>query len=75
MENQHEKIDGYRDFEQGTIDVINEIKSMERQVADYWRALVSEDDADKRELALARTHFEDAFMHLVKAVAKPVSPW
>ena len=75
MENQHEKISGYRDFDQGTVDVINEIKSLEWQVALYWNALSSEDNADKRELALARTHFEDAFMHFVKAVAKPVSPW
>ncbi len=29
----------------------------------------------QRQLALARTHFEDGFMHLVRAVARPTSPW
>lgn len=28
-----------------------------------------------RQIALARTHFEEGFMHLVRAVARPVSPW
>jgi len=75
MENQHQKISGYRDFDQETVDVINDIKSLEQGVAEEWHALAGKGDADMRELALARTHFEDAFMHLVKAVAKPVSPW
>jgi hypothetical protein len=74
MDNQHKKIDGYRDFDQDTADVINEIKSLERDVASLWR-LTGNTDADKRELALAKTHFEDAFMHFVKAVAKPDTPW
>lgn len=73
MENN--KINGYRELDENAVDTINQIKSFEREIASYWRLLVSEDDADKRELALARTHFEDAFMHLVKAVAKPVSVW
>ncbi len=76
MDNQHKKIDGYRDFDQETVDVINDIKSLEREVASYWRLLADlNKDTDKRELALAKTHFEDAFMHFVKAVAKPVTPW
>lgn len=72
MEN---KIDGYRELDNAALETINDIKSIEREVASQWRLLVSEDNADKRELALARTHFEDAFMHFVKAVAKPDSPW
>jgi beta-phosphoglucomutase-like phosphatase (HAD superfamily) len=68
-------IDGYRELDAETLETINNIKSLEREVASQWRLLVSGDDADKRELALARTHFEDAFMHFVKAVANPVSPW
>jgi hypothetical protein len=74
MDNQHKKIDGYRDFDQETVDAINYIKSLERDVASYWN-IVGNGDVDKRELALAKTHFEDAFMHFVKAVAKPVTPW
>lgn len=29
----------------------------------------------QRQIAIARTHFEDAFMHLVRAVARPETPW
>ena len=29
----------------------------------------------QRQIALAKTNFEDAFMHLVRAVARPDSPW
>lgn len=32
-------------------------------------------DESMRQLALARTHFEEAFMHLVRAIARPDSPW
>lgn len=76
MENQHEKISGYRDLSQDEIDDINYIKSIERDVASFWRILLDPNkDTDKRELALAKTKFEEAFMHFVKAVAKPNSVW
>jgi hypothetical protein len=29
----------------------------------------------QRQLAMARTHFEQGFSHLIRAVAKPESPW
>lgn len=75
MENQHQRITGYRDFDEDTIHTINTIKGVERSVASLWRNIQENTEADKRELALAKTHFEDAFMHFVKAVAKPESAW
>lgn len=74
MENQHNKIQGYRDFDQATIDMINHIKQGEKIVADLYHELRGT-DVDQRELSLARTKFEEAFMHLVKSVAQPDSPW
>lgn len=32
-------------------------------------------ELDPRDYAMARTHFEDGFIRLVRAVAKPESPW
>lgn len=76
MENQHQKISGYRDLSAYEIDQINYIKGLEREVASYWRLMVDPNqDTDKRQLALAKTKFEEAFMHFVKAVAKPDSVW
>lgn len=75
MENQHKKIQGYRDFDQATVNMINEIKKTEAFVAESWFAVGSHPDADRRELALARTAFEEAFMHLVKSIARPDTPW
>ena len=75
VENQHDKITGYRDFDQDTIDVINAIKDVEAVVANFWSQLRASDKVDQRELALARTHIEQGFMHFVKSVAKPDTPW
>jgi len=70
------KIDGYRELPDETVEDINYIKSMERDLASFWRIMASpEHDTDKRELALAKTHFEEGFMHFVKALAKPQSAW
>lgn len=71
MENQHQKIAGYRDLDQGEIDAMNGVKHLEAQfngLIDYLKALPG---ADQRQVALAATHGEDAFMHAVRAVAKP----
>jgi hypothetical protein len=75
MENQHKKIDGYRDFDESTISDINVIKSLESAVAARWRLLLTDSSVDVREMALARSHFENGFIHMVKAIAKPESPW
>lgn len=75
MENQHRKIKTYRELEQYEIDLINEAKTLEEAVAKFYWHLVGSDDIDKRQLALARTHIEQGFMHLVKSVARPETPW
>jgi hypothetical protein len=73
MEN--EEIDGYRELDAFTVQTINDIKSLERNVAQFWNDVLNSSDADRRELEIAKTHFEDAFMHFVKAVAKPENVW
>lgn len=75
MENQHQKITGYRDFDEDTVRKINHIKNLEHGIAEQWHLYRAFHDVDQRELALAKTHFEEAFMHFVKAVAKPDSVW
>lgn len=73
VDNQHKKIAGYRDLTEDEIDVINAIKSAEVQLGDMWRELGDQDTVtvDKRWMAIAKTHFEEGFSALVRAVAQP----
>ena len=90
MKDQHKKIVGYRDLTQAEIDMKNEIALAESDVATLWQRakdvvthhILSSHDTKPEELheamrqaSLARTHFEQAFMHLSRAVLRPVSPW
>lgn len=79
----HQNISGYGDLGQSEIDQINAVKDAEEEVADMVRGLqeqalrlpVIEGGEALRHLALARSSFEVAFMHAVRAVARPESPW
>ena len=71
MDNQHQKITGYRDLSQDEINAMNGVKHLEAQfngLVEYLKALPG---VDQRQVALAATHGEDAFMHAVRAVARP----
>lgn len=71
MDNQHKKISGYRDLSQEEINAMNGVKHLEKQfngLVDFLKQLPG---ADQRQVALAATHGEDAFMHAVRAIAKP----
>jgi len=59
------------------LDTVNEIKCVERDVAKLWRWVGARPTVptDPRQLAIARTAFEDAFMHLNRAVFQPADPF
>lgn len=72
VDNQHQKISGYRDLSQAEIDAMNAAKAMEAQVGVMWRAIGNQvEDVDRRWLAVAKTHFQEGFSALVRAVARP----
>lgn len=75
MKDQHTKITGYRDLSQGEIDAMNAVKEFEKVGADLLRSLAALPDVNTRDLALARTHLEDACIRAVRAVARPVTPY
>ena len=65
-----DSIKGYRKFDQTTSDYINDLKSMGgtfQEMLDRAMQL----NASPRELALARTHFQEGAMWLIRSVAKP----
>jgi hypothetical protein len=76
VENQHRMIPGYRDLTEGEIQLIAEIKAAEENLTAVWGAVKRQcPGLDPRDYAMARTHFEDGFIRLVRSVAKPDSPW
>ena len=75
MDNQHKKITGYRDLTQSEIDGMNSVKALEADIAELWKQLGLIPNVNQRDLALARTAFEDACIRAVRAVARPTSPF
>ncbi len=76
VENQHQKIKGYRDLSSDEIEAINNIKEKEILVGELWLNLNQYiEGIDKRWLALAKTHLQEGFMALTRAVAKPIDPF
>ena len=77
-------VTGDRDLTPSEIGFINAIKEDEAMIATRLRAAreLNGDREDTplrseayRQLAIARTEFEGAFMRLVRAIAAPVTPW
>lgn len=75
MKDQHTKITGYRDLTQEEIDAMNAVKEFEKFGAALLRTLGTIPDVNTRDLALARTHLEDACIRAVRAVARPATPY
>ena len=72
MDNQHQKISGYRDLSQDEIDLMNEIKAHEAR----WNGIIVRlrgmgVRVDQRQVAIAATDGESAYMRAVRAVAQP----
>lgn len=84
MENQHRKIAGYRELDQGEIDLMNEIKAKGAELGELVKKLESNQtritaehgtgDAEPfRWIAIGKTHLQQGLMALTRAVAKPES--
>ena len=71
MNNQHRKIKGYRELDQGTIDKMNRIKQLGAQVGALVDELADDEACDQRFVAMARTSLQNGGMQLTRSVAKP----
>lgn len=82
MENQHQKIKGYRELNQTEIDLMNEIKSKGADLSELidklsanQAAITAEygtpDSEAYRWIAIGKTHLQQGLMALTRAVAKP----
>lgn len=78
MENQHQKITGYRDLTQDEIDLMNKGKELANAVGAFCNTLAArakEDPTsiDPRWVAIGQTDLQKGFMALTRSIAKPTS--
>lgn len=67
-----EKIVGYRELTPDEIEIINDIKAQANNLGAVFTVLESRNsEVDKRWLAIAKTHLQQGFMAMVRAIAKP----
>ena len=73
VDNQHQKIKGYRDLSEAEIGMMNSVKLHAESVGTQIEALEQEPGIDKRWLAIAKTDLQRGFMALVRSIAKPTT--
>jgi hypothetical protein len=75
VENQHQLMKTYRDLSQNEIDIINIIKEEEESASTTWHNVRDIEGVDQRWVNIARTHLQEGFSALVRAVARPDNPF
>ena len=79
MDNQHEKIKGYRDLTQDEIDLMNEAKELAEKVGAFCQKLdvtssqTGNHCIDMRWVSIGRTDLQKGFMSLVRSIAQPTT--
>lgn len=73
MENQHQKIKGYRDLSQSEIDAMNEAKALAEQVGAFIEGLKNEPGLDQRWISIGATDLQRGFMAVIRGIAKPTT--
>jgi len=71
MDNQHQKIKGYRDLSQQEIDMMNKIKTLGEELAELTLELTISRTFDQRWVAIGTTDLQTGIMALVRSVARP----
>ena len=73
MENQHRKINGYRELSQEEIDLMNEGKELAENVGAYIEKLEANPDTNQRWAAIGKTDLQKGFMSIIRSIAKPTT--
>lgn len=73
MENQHRQITGYRELNEAEIKAMNAIKELAGAVGILVEELEEAPGSDQRWVAIGKTHLQEGFMALTRAVAKPTT--
>lgn len=73
MQNQHEKITGYRDLSQEEIDLMNEVKAKGVELGELVDKLMATESVDKRWASIGKTDLQQGMMALVRSIAQPTT--
>lgn len=71
MDNQHQKITGYRDLKQEEIDAMNKCTRSAVNVGILCDEIAQMGGIDQRWVAIAKTDLQKGFMALIRAIARP----
>lgn len=71
VDNQHQKIKGYRDLSEEEISKMNACKDMAIEVGRLCNELAQFGSIDQRWLAIAQTDLQQGFMAMIRSIAKP----
>ena len=71
VDNQHQKIKGYRDLTEVEIGAMNDCKSVAVEVGILCDKVASMVGVDSRWVAIAKTDLQKGFMALIRSIAKP----
>lgn len=71
MENQHRKINGYRELTQAEIDLMNEIKAKGAELGELVAKLRATEGLDQRWVSIGATDLQTGLMALTRGVARP----
>lgn len=83
MDNQHQKIKGYRDLSQEEIDLMNEGKELAEKCGEFIAKLeglahplhLTDQvfEIDGRWVSIGKTHLQQGFMAAIRSIAKPTT--
>lgn len=73
MDNQHQKITGYRNLSQDEIDLMNDGKELARLVGAWVDKLKTIKTCDQRWVAIGATDMQKGFMAAIRSIAKPTT--
>jgi hypothetical protein len=71
VENQHQKIIGYRDLSEEEINAMNNCKDTAILVGALIDKVRTLDGVDQRWISIAKTDLQKGFMALVRSIARP----
>jgi len=71
VDNQHQKIKGYRDLTEVEIGAMNDCKSIAVEVGKLCDKVANVHGVDQRWVNIGRTQLQQGFMALIRGIARP----
>ena len=73
VDNQHQKITGYRDLTEVEIALMNEGKALAEQVGAFIGKLRTDTSLDQRWISIGATELQQGFMAVIRGIARPLT--